>query len=305
MPTRDAGVGQTELGVLPAADDVRALAQLVGPAAAVIELQGDRRSSGRVAALLPVVAVATAGLLAVATTGLSVVVVVCRGFGVPGGGSGVSAARAVSAGRRGFGVLGVVAGAVVLSGIAGAALLVARLLVAALLGVTGPLFRLGPGARRGRRGLGGITALVSRSRTAAVIGVTAIPGLGTGRRLPVATALSIALVVALVAIPAGRTGRGRRTLFVGLLVATLVWVTALVGGPGRLVCLLVRVGALFRRISARILSALRTWGTARILLRTAVAVVVVLVPPLPLPLTAVAWIVSHRWYSWFCAKRII
>src|ERR1700689_4171156 len=55
---RHASVGQPELGILSATHDVGTLAQLVGPAAAVIELQGDRSSGGPIATL-PVTAVAT------------------------------------------------------------------------------------------------------------------------------------------------------------------------------------------------------------------------------------------------------
>ena len=51
VPTRHPGVGQPELRVLAAADHVGALAQLVGAAAAVIELQRDGRSGCRVLGL--------------------------------------------------------------------------------------------------------------------------------------------------------------------------------------------------------------------------------------------------------------
>ncbi len=86
-------------------------------------------------------------------------------------------------------------------------------------------------------------------------------------------------------------------------VAALILVAALVGVARRRVSGLGRVAASFRRI--RTGSALRTRATARIVLWTRVAFVVVVVGP-PLPLTAaVARIVSHRWYSWFCAKRVV
>src|SRR5271166_2625570 len=42
VPSGHPGVGQPELCVLAAADHVRALAELIGPTAAVVELQGDR-----------------------------------------------------------------------------------------------------------------------------------------------------------------------------------------------------------------------------------------------------------------------
>ena len=47
VPTRHPGVRQPELGVLPSADDVGAVTQLVGPSTAVVELQGDRGAGGR------------------------------------------------------------------------------------------------------------------------------------------------------------------------------------------------------------------------------------------------------------------
>ncbi len=57
VTTRNTGVGQAELSVLAAADDVRALTQLVGAAAAVVELQRDGGAGRGVVALA--VAVAT------------------------------------------------------------------------------------------------------------------------------------------------------------------------------------------------------------------------------------------------------
>src|SRR5688500_1239735 len=60
MPTGDTGVGQPELGGLAAADHVGAFAQLVGAAAAVVELQGHRGATGRVVAL-PVTGPVAAG----------------------------------------------------------------------------------------------------------------------------------------------------------------------------------------------------------------------------------------------------
>src|ERR1700742_2097447 len=52
VATRHTGVRQPELGVLAAADDIRAFTQLVGAPAAVVELQRDRRARWRVAGLL-------------------------------------------------------------------------------------------------------------------------------------------------------------------------------------------------------------------------------------------------------------
>jgi hypothetical protein len=43
VSARHTGVGQPELGVLAAPDDVGAVAQLVGPATAIIELKSDLR----------------------------------------------------------------------------------------------------------------------------------------------------------------------------------------------------------------------------------------------------------------------
>jgi hypothetical protein len=51
VATRHTGVRQPELRVLAAADDVGAFAQLVSASTAVIELQRDRRTGGRVATL--------------------------------------------------------------------------------------------------------------------------------------------------------------------------------------------------------------------------------------------------------------
>src|SRR3954465_11446383 len=118
MPAGDTGIGQPELGVLAAADDVGAFAQLVGAAAAVVELQGDRMSGRRVLALgwgLGVSAVAAAG-------GLAVVI--------------VPAALLVAALLVAAAVVGL---AIFLAAITGARLTVALLLlVATLVGVGGP-----------------------------------------------------------------------------------------------------------------------------------------------------------------------
>ena len=88
--------------------------------------------------------------------------------------------------------------------------------------------------------------------------------------------------------------------------ATLRRVAALVGVAGRLVSALRWVAALLLRISpASVGSALRLLAAALVVLRTPVPLVVVLVAGTPLPLTAVARVVSHWWYSWFCAERLI
>lgn len=86
VATRHTGVGEAELGVLAATDHVGAFAQLVGAAAAVVELQRDRRT-GRAAAVagaaVPLLAVSglavgrgrAVALVAVALLGLLAVVV--------------------------------------------------------------------------------------------------------------------------------------------------------------------------------------------------------------------------------------
>jgi len=50
----------------------------------------------------------------------------------------------------------------------------------------------------------------------------------------------------------------------------------------------------------------RVRATARVILRTPGTLVVILVVGPPLSRSpAVARVVSHRWYSWFCAERLI
>src|SRR5215218_4703121 len=77
MPAGNAGVGQPELGVLAAADHVGAFAQLIGPPAAVVELEGDRGAACREVALPVAGAVATgrrrrSGVVVAAARGLAV-----------------------------------------------------------------------------------------------------------------------------------------------------------------------------------------------------------------------------------------
>ena len=364
MPARHTGVGQPELGVLPAPHDVGAVTELVGPAAAVIELQGDRASRCCVAAL-PVASVATGRRLTVVIRGswLAVVVVAAGGFGVP------TARGRIHAARRAFGVLRVVLRCVVLRcvvllsvvrpAVSGAALLVTLVVPAALVGVSRTLFR------GSRRTWGRIATLILASRPATIISIPAVA------RLPAAwltagravAARPVALVVALAAVATRRY----RPLFIGrrvalplvgvatlvlvatlvgvaalvliatlvgvaalvliaalvgvaalvlvpalirvaalIGVATLVGVAALIGTAGRRVSGLRWVAAWLRRIAAS--GVLSTLGirAARIVLRPAVAVVVVVIAGAPLPLTsAIARIVSHRWYSWFCGERLI
>src|SRR5246127_776562 len=151
VTARHTGVRQPELRILPAPHDVGALAQLVSPAAAVVKLQGDRGPRGPIAALA-VVAVTRAGLLGV--VGPLVFVVTVDGFG------GVPAAlRGVSRTRNAFGVLGVVARAVLLA--VAATLLITLVVPAALVGIRRPL--LFGRALRGGRSVG---ALVLAGRPA-------------------------------------------------------------------------------------------------------------------------------------------
>lgn len=164
------------------ADDVRALAQLVGAAAAVVELQGDRGAGGPVAALavtavaaglLPVVG----GLTVLGRLGVLRLLAVVGGLAVlvlGAGRLGVAAARwGVGSALGVLGVLRVLGGPVVLAAVS-PALRVALVVAAALLRVGGPL--LGQG----------VAALVRAGRPATVVAVTAVAlraagGLAAGR----------------------------------------------------------------------------------------------------------------------------
>src|SRR5271166_5274230 len=297
MAARHTGVRQPELGVLAAADDVGAFAQLVGAPTAVVELQGDR-GPGRWVAALAVVAVA-AGL-----RGLAVVVVATRRLGV-------SAARG-AVGRSGSVTVTAVVGllAILLAAVSrptGIALVVA----ATLLGVAAPLFGVAAP-------LFGVAALFVAGRSAAVVRVLAV-------------ALATGLAVAALAVAGVITLAAARTLFVlrvaalfGIaptligvapalvgVAAALVGVAALLGvstllripalvSRRRRITLLVGIFARFRRIATP-----GVLATARFILRMAVVLVVIVVARPPRPLAAaVARIVAHRWYSWFCAERV-
>src|SRR5271166_4762917 len=304
MAARHTGVRQPELGVLAAADDVGAFAQLVGAPTAVVELQGDR-GPGRWVAALAVVAVA-AGL-----RGLAVVVVATRRLGV-------SAARG-AVGRSGSVTVTAVVGllAILLAAVSrptGMALVVAATLLgvaATLLGVAAPLFGVAAP-------LFGVAALFVAGRSAAVVGVLAV-------------ALATGLAVAALAVAGVITLAAARTLFVlrvaalfGIaptligvapalvgVAAALVGVAALLGvstllripalvSRRRRITLLVGIFARFRRIATP-----GVLATARFILRMAVVLVVIVVARPPRPLAAaVARIVAHRWYSWFCAERV-
>src|SRR5271163_4847942 len=319
VAARHTGVRQPELRVLAAANDVGALAQLVGAPAAVVELQGDRGAGRRVAAL-PVAAVAD---VAAGFRGLAIVVV-ASGLGVAAGGGGVCLAGRVT--------VTPVIGLLTVSRPTGVALLVAaaRLRVRPLVGC-------------------GVAALVMACRSPAVVAVLAV-ALAAGLAV---TALAIARVVALGgAVTAGRplfmlwriaalvgvatalvgiaalvgvaAGLVRIAAFVGV-AAALVGIAALVGVPAALVGIaalvgvaaaLVGIAALVgrrRRITplVGVAASFRWIGSAgirssvRVVLWMPVVLVVVVVTGPPLPLAAaVARILSHR-YSWFCAKRMV
>ena len=70
VATRDTGVGQPELCVLPAADDVGALPQLVGAATAVVELERDVGVARRPVVVLAVAAGSVATLAVLVLAGL-------------------------------------------------------------------------------------------------------------------------------------------------------------------------------------------------------------------------------------------
>src|SRR5271166_2039918 len=324
MAARHTGVRQPELGVLAAADDVGAFAQLVGAPTAVVELQGDR-GPGRWVAALAVVAVA-AGL-----RGLAVVVVATRRLGV-------SAARG-AVGRSGSVTVTAVVGllAILLAAVSrptGIALVVA----ATLLGVAAPLFGVAAP-------LFGVAALFVAGRSAAVVGVLAV-ALATGlavAALAVAGVITLAaartlfvlrvaalfgiaptligVAPALVGVAPALVGVaalfGIASTLVGVApalvgvaaalvgvaallgVSTLLWIPALVSRRRR-ITLLVGISARFRRIATP-----GVLATARFILRMAVVLVVIVVARPPRPLAAaVARIVAHRWYSWFCAERV-
>src|SRR5262245_4114062 len=215
MPAGHARVRQPELCVLAPSDHVGALTQLVGTAAAVVELQGDGRGAGRVAAVGVAPAIALPG-------GLTVVVPAARGLAVAGFG--------VSGACRGLAVA-----AVVLLGAIALVLTAVRLpAIAALIGVA-PLVW--------------VAALVGVARTrllATVATVFGTAGCGlTAVVVPAACGLAVTLLSTLRrAVAAGRlpvtvvriaaTGRwavaGRRTLLIRRRrVAPLVGVAALVG----------------------------------------------------------------------------
>src|SRR5271166_4635907 len=331
MAARHTGVRQPELGVLAAADDVGAFAQLVGAPTAVVELQGDR-GPGRWVAALAVVAVA-AGL-----RGLAVVVVATRRLGV-------SAARG-AVGRSGSVTVTAVVGllAILLAAVSrptGIALVVAATLLgvaATLLGVAAPLFGVAAP-------LFGVAALFVAGRSAAVVGVLAV-ALATGlavAALAVAGVITLAaartlfvlrvaalfgiaptligVAPALVGVAPALVGVaalfGIASTLVGVApalvgvaaalvgvaallgVSTLLWIPALVSRRRR-ITLLVGISARFRRIATP-----GVLATARFILRMAVVLVVIVVARPPRPLAAaVARIVAHRWYSWFCAERV-
>ena len=96
MPAGHPGVGQPELGILAATDHVGAFTQLVGTAAAVVELQRDSGAAGRVVALAVAAVAAGLALLAVvvaAAPGLAII-----RLGVTGAGRRLAVAAVVGLG---------------------------------------------------------------------------------------------------------------------------------------------------------------------------------------------------------------
>jgi hypothetical protein len=145
-----------------------------------------------------------------------------------------------------------------------------------------------------------VAALPLVGVTAALVGVAALARVAALRRVTAlfGIASTLVLVAALLGVPAAL-----------VLVAAGFRVATLVGLARRRVSARGRgwVAALLRRKSrARVGPALRILTGALVVLRTPVTLVVVLVAGTPLPLTAaVARVVTHWWYSWFCAERLI
>ena len=260
------GVRQPELRILATADHVRALAQLVGSATAIIELQRDRGSGGGVLALIGrwcVGTVSSLGLLAV----VLLAIVVIR-----------------SLGRRRRRIAALLVAAVVRLAVLGPAVrgAVSGLPVTGLVGVSGTRFEatvIGCGwPVAGRRAVGRLTA---------------VPGRRRGR--------PITLVVSGGAV-AGRSRAGIVSLAVSLGVALFGVAPLLrVALAGRVTLLVIRRVALVGRIRrARWLGC----RGPRILLRPAVLIVVVLVAGTSLALAAAVLVVGHRWHSWFCGVRM-
>src|SRR5271163_3314236 len=328
VAARHTGVRQPELGVLAATDDVGAVAQLVGAPAAVVELQGDRGPRGRVAALPVAAAVAAAlggltilvvtprrlavpaavcrsgrlavtavvGLLAVVLTPVALVIAATLlGVGCPLVGCGIAAL--IVAGRSAA-IVGVLA-VTLATGLAGAALAVAGVVtLAAAIAAGRPLFILR------------VAALVGVA--AALVGVAALFGvaaalLGVAALLRVAALFGVA--AALVGVAAALVGVAAALFGVPALlgIPALLRIAALGGRRGR-ITVLVGVAALLRRIGAALLRRIGTSGVLagpRVVLRMPVLVVVIVVAGPPLPLAAaVARVLGHRWYSWFCAERM-
>jgi hypothetical protein len=152
---------------------------------------------------------------------------------------------------------------------------VAGLLVAARCAAVVVVIRRGAVATTGRRAVRGL-----RGRAVA------------GRRL--AVTLVVAAAVA-----------GRRALLVAALARIALLVAALlrVAAAGRVVRIVRR--GVPATVLGRVGAALLGSATTLLVQGTGVAVLVVVVggPPLTL-VAAVARVVAHRWYSWFCGERI-
>src|SRR5690625_2645225 len=329
MPARHPGVGQTELGVLAAADHVGALPQLVGAAAAVVELQGDGGADAEAAGLAVVgVVPEAAGLARLARLAIAA--------GLAGRTVAAGLAVVVAGGRRGVGVSGRSARSPLVE-VPVVGLAVVRLTVVGLPIVRLAVVRLAVGRSAGggpgvaRAGLAGLTRLAGLT-VAAVVGVGRRARLAGLTRVAGLAGLTVAAVVGVGRRAGLRAGRGARrragrgvvaagagaiarvvagwraavaagggTLLVGRRVSALVGVAA--GLPTvRRVALLrrgwgrCRVAALLGRVGgAGVLAGVR------VVLRATVVVVGV-----PLPgAAAVARVVGHRWHSCFCGERMV
>jgi hypothetical protein len=275
MPARHPGVGQPELGVLAAADHIGAFTQLVGPAASVVELQGDGGTAGRVVALAVAGAVATGLALRTVVVAAAGRLSVAR-LGIPGAGRGLAVTAVI-----GLGCVTLVLAAIRLAAVA------ALIGVAALLGVAA-LVRI----RRARflATVATVFGSAMRGLPTVVVVTAGVAGLAALRRTVAAGRLPVALIR--VTALWGAVARGR-TLFVGRRRVALVRVAALLGValPRGIALTLWRVAALFLRwvLTTRVLAAV---------VLAAVPLVVILVgrPPLSLA-AAVARVVAHRWYS--------
>src|SRR6478735_8256613 len=249
VSTGDAGVGQPELSVLTASDHVGALAQLVGPAAAVVELKGDVGAAcGIVALPVLLAAVLLAATVAGVLIGATLVRVaaallgVAALVGIPGRGTTVVIRSRWGRGRGGRWTA--VVAPVIAAWRCWRRVTTRALPVAALVGVAA--------TRRGAV-TGGRTLLVLlRRRVAALVGVAATL-LGIAALLGVAAAALVgvarSLAVAGIALLGRVTPLVRRrwVLAAGVLAAVpllgarVAVVVVVVGPPLSLASAVVRV----------------------------------------------------------------